>query len=81
MHAKTSSTVITLAWLENTFKAGSKVTSQKVQELLGLTSTKQPLKVVANGTLTKSITVLLPCSSQAKKAILAVGGKVLENDD
>ncbi len=68
---------VTLADLERFFKDGDKVTEKKLQSLGLVKKTKAGVKILANGTLRKKLTVVVHAASQkAKEAIEAAGGQV-----
>ncbi len=68
---------ISLADLERFFKDGDRVTEKKLQALGLVKKTKAGVKVLANGTLRKKLTVVVHAASQkAKAAIEAAGGKI-----
>jgi large subunit ribosomal protein L15 len=68
--------LISLSQLDK-FEAGAEITSQLLSEL-GLIGNGSAVKVLANGKITKAVTVRVEkISAQAKTAIEAAGGQVL----
>lgn len=68
---------VNLSTLEKAFNAGDEVTAQTLVAK-GISDNKRPLfKVLAQGELTKKLTVKVPCSASAKAKIEAAGGSVV----
>lgn len=73
---KTIFQLISLSLLE-TFESGAVVTPEIIIEKGLVRRSNRPFKVVANGSLTKSVTVQLhACTAAAQAAIEGAGGKV-----
>lgn len=66
---------VALADLE-LFENGTVVTEELLLQSGLVKNKKDGLKVLANGELTKQLTVALPCSKAASDKIVAAGGKV-----
>jgi len=67
---------INVSTLEKLFNAGDEVTVATLAEK-GLSDNKRPrVKILAQGELTKKLTVKVPCSASAKAKIEAAGGSV-----
>ena len=66
---------VALAVLE-LFENGTVVTEELLLQSGLVKNKKDGLKVLANGELTKQLTVALPCSKAASDKIVAAGGKV-----
>ena len=67
---------VNVADLEKKFEAGAEITVESLAKA-GFTDNKRPkIKILANGELTKKVTVKVPCSAAAKAKIEAVGGTV-----
>lgn len=66
---------VALADLE-LFEKGTVVTEELLLQSGLVKNKKDGLKVLANGELTKQLTVALPCSKAASDKIVAAGGKV-----
>ncbi len=66
---------VSLADLE-LFENGTVVTEELLLQSGLVKNKKDGLKVLANGELTKQLTVALPCSKAASDKIVAAGGKV-----
>ena len=64
-----------LADLER-FENGTVVTEELLLQSGVVKNKRDGLKVLANGELTKQLTVALPCSKAASDKIVAAGGKV-----
>ena len=62
--------------LERKFEAGAEITVETLKQA-GFSDNKQPkVKVLGTGTLTKKLTVKVPCSASAKAKIEQAGGTV-----
>ncbi len=70
--------VISLSQL-NGFNKGETVSQKSLiaKGIIKKTETERPVKILANGKLEKSLTVMLPVSKRVKKQIELMGGKVL----
>ena len=66
---------VALADLER-FENGTVVTEELLLQSGVVKNKRDGLKVLANGELTKQLTVALPCSKAASEKIVAAGGKV-----
>ena len=66
---------VALADLER-FENGTVVTEELLLQSGVVKNKRDGLKVLANGELTKQLTVALPCSKAASDKIVAAGGKV-----
>ncbi|MBO6067198.1 MAG: 50S ribosomal protein L15 [Kiritimatiellae bacterium] len=67
---------VNLADLEKKFEAGAEVTVESLAKA-GFSSNKKPkVKILGTGTLTKKLTVKVPCSAAAKAKIEQAGGTV-----
>ena len=63
--------------LERKFEAGAEITVETLKKA-GFSDNKQPkVKVLGTGTLTKKLTVKVPCSASAKAKIEQAGGTVV----
>lgn len=63
--------------LERKFEAGAEITVETLKQA-GFSDNKQPkVKVLGTGTLTKKLTVKVPCSASAKAKIEQAGGTVV----
>ena len=63
--------------LERKFEAGAEITVETLKKA-GFSDNKQPkVKVLGSGTLTKKLTVKVPCSASAKAKIEQAGGTVV----
>jgi len=63
----------------NTFENGTEITVDSLVAAGIIKSAKDGVKVLANGDLTKQLTVKVPCSASAAAKITAAGGKVEVN--
>ncbi len=69
---------VNVSTLEKFFEAGDEITVATLAAK-GFSDNKQPkIKVLAQGELTKKLTVKVPCSAAAKAKIEAAGGTVVE---
>ncbi|HBO99208.1 MAG TPA: 50S ribosomal protein L15 [Verrucomicrobia bacterium] len=67
---------VNLADLEKNFESGAEITVASLAQK-GFMDNKQPkIKILAQGELTKKLTVKVPCSAAAKAKIEKVGGTV-----
>ena len=67
---------VNVSTLEKLFNAGDEITVETLAAK-GLTDNKRPrVKILAEGELTKKLTVKVPCSASAKAKIEAAGGSV-----
>ena len=67
---------VNVADLERKFEAGAEVTVESLKKA-GFSDNKQPkVKILGVGTLTKKLTVKVPCSASAKAKIEQAGGTV-----
>lgn len=79
---KVESVAINLAQLNDKFNAGESVTWIALVERNVIKPAMGAIKILANGELTKALTVCLPVSSAARAKIEKAGGKVeLEQDE
>ena len=79
---KVESVAINLAQLNDKFNAGESVTWIALVERNIIKPAMGAIKILANGELTKALTVCLPVSSAARAKIEKAGGKVeLEQDE
>nr|WP_322958813.1 50S ribosomal protein L15 [Mycoplasmopsis canis]WQQ12158.1 50S ribosomal protein L15 [Mycoplasmopsis canis] len=70
--------VVNLKDIELRFENNSQITIEKLFEA-GLVKRSLPIKLLGNGTLTKKVVITVnKASESAKKAVEAVGGKVIE---
>ena len=67
---------INVADLEKKFESGAEITVEALAKA-GFSDNKRPkVKILGTGTLTKKLTVKVPCSASAKAKIEAAGGSV-----
>lgn len=79
---KVESVAINLAQLNDKFNSGESVTWIALVERNLIKPAMGAIKILANGELTKALTVCLPVSSAARAKIEKAGGKVeLEQDE
>lgn len=77
---KVRATVITLSMLD-AFEAGMTIDEQALVEAGLIADVHEPVKVLANGEITKALTVkLAKVSRGAKEKIVAAGGSVVEEN-
>ena len=71
--------IVNLAEIEARFKEGSRVDAASLVEAGVIHDTDKPIKVLANGELTKKVTVAVAkCSAAAAERIANVGGTIEE---
>lgn len=76
---KTELTIISLDDL-NTFEVGSLVCKRTLEEAGFIKSSNEHVKILANGSLTKPLTVeLIQASRGAREKIVAAGGSIQDN--
>jgi large subunit ribosomal protein L15 len=74
--AALTTTVISLETL-NKFRDGATVDKESLLKMNLISEDSSPLKILANGKLTKKLTVKIPVSEKAQKQIEKAGGKVV----
>lgn len=78
---KTSFAVVNVSDLENRFEAGDTVTWEALVERNLIKAKDVLVKILANGELTKALTVeMLDMSASAKEKIEKAGGKIVEEE-